>query len=187
MVIGSEKAFLRVEAAHQLTASDLAPFLSLIGTTIGTLYCQNNGQHWKQEKIVEMKETGLVYVAYMLGDRIIGFISIMLVVDCGEKALYLYEIHIDPDFQDNKLGSKLMGKLHQLSLHLDAQEDDELSSKRTSLTVFSANEKALKWYSKLGYHRSPDSPKDRRLRSGKLVKPTYYLMTRTNETSPMFQ
>ncbi|WEJ93997.1 N-acetyltransferase-domain-containing protein [Yamadazyma tenuis] len=140
MVIGSEKAFLRVEAAHQLTASDLAPFLSLIGTTIGTLYCQNNGQHWKQEKIVEMKETGLVYVAYMLGDRIIGFISIMLVVDCGEKALYLYEIHIDPDFQDNKLGSKLMGKLHQLSLHLDAQEDDELSSKRTSLTTLPKTE-----------------------------------------------
>ena len=50
--------------------------------------------------------------------------------------------------------------------------------KGTALTVFSDNERAFKWYSNLGYKLTEGSPVDEKLRSGKVVKPEYYLMRR---------
>ncbi|GME80978.1 unnamed protein product [Ambrosiozyma monospora] len=45
-----------------------------------------------------------------------------------------------------------------------------------SLTVFTKNERALKFYQGLGYIKADHSPRDKKLRNVRVVKPDYYIM-----------
>ncbi|GMG26506.1 unnamed protein product [Ambrosiozyma monospora] len=45
-----------------------------------------------------------------------------------------------------------------------------------SLTVFTKNERALKFYQGLGYIKADHSPRDKKLRNGRVVQPDYYIL-----------
>lgn len=195
-------AALNVVPGHKLPPAQLEQLLQLLDTTIGLLYHDIEGPDWKQEKVDEMQEKGLVYAWY--GDDVMAFVSFMLVEEEGVKVLYLYEIHVDPRAQGEGLGGEMVGNLHQLARALDRAAAgtgagttgtkisttgtsttgtgtrQHLSCKGTSLTVFSKNQKAFEWYKKLGYELAEHSPVDRWLR-GRRVKPSYYIMTRKSE------
>lgn len=173
-------AKLQVCPTHKLNWETLDQLLSLLDITIGKLYSVIVGVDWKAQKAVELQEPGLVYVWYELDGKIVGFVSFMLVLEDGLKKLYLYEIHVHPQYQHAKLGSSLINSFHRAAKYLDTLEDPLLSCKGTSLTVFSQNNIAHNWYEKLGYRPSESSPMDRTLRSGRVVKPNYYIMTRDN-------
>lgn len=172
---------LQCAPVHKLTWPKLDQFLQLLDNTIGDLYSMIVGPEWKKEKVIEMQETGLVAVWYQNADAdLMAFVTFMLVVELGQKRLYLFEIHVHPKFQGSKLGSQLIEGFHKLARSLNSYNDPLLSCKGTSLTVFSKNERAFSWYTKLGYRLSEESPTDRTLRSGKIVKPDYYIMSRDN-------
>ena len=102
----------------------------------------------------------------------------MVTYNEGEKVLYLYEIHLHPLYQGMGIGSFLLDNFHQLSASLSGQ----LKTSATSLTVFSANERAFKWYKSTGYELTQQSPQDRKLR-GKIVKPECYWLRRSNNNA----
>ncbi|CAH6721953.1 hypothetical protein CLIB1444_07S06172 [[Candida] jaroonii] len=178
--VKDDVAKLSVSPGHQLSEDSLKQYMNLIDTTIGNLYYIMDGKHWKIDKLQEMKEIGLVYISYET-DKLVCFVSVMVVLDHGIKKLYLYEIHVDPSYQHSKLGTLLMDGVQKLALDLDSCGDENLSCKGVNLTVFSANELSYNWYLKRGFRITDNSPQDRVLRNGTSIKATYYLMARDNE------
>lgn len=169
-------AVLQVKAAHLLFPENFTPFLNLISNTIGSLYETVDGPNWQVQKMSELQEKGLVYISYSTTRELVAFMSIKLVLDQNIKQLYLYEIHISPEYQGNRLGTKMINLLHTIANELN-KLGGLYSCEATGLTVFSANQKAYEWYNLLGYRLSTGSPTDRKLR-GKTIRPNYYIMIR---------
>lgn len=185
-----EDCQLHCAPIHKLPKERLVQFLDLVETNLKTLYVKYNGLNWKLEKLEEMKEAGLVYLWYTDSKgELLGFISFMLTHSDQYKVLYLYEIHVSPEYHSMKIGTQLIDKLHELSHHLNAisfkqQKYLHFRNEGTSLTVFSENVKALQWYHRLGYQLTIDSPTDKTLRN-KIVKPDYYLLIRFNDSTSL--
>lgn len=159
-------------------------FLTMVEKNLGKFYLAKNGDDWKEEKFEEMMESGLIYISYRDNDNnLAGFLSVKLVNEFSSKSLYLYEIHIDQQYQGLGLGSKLIegfhnaaGELKLLYNNPDVNYSQYFNLSRTSLTVFSDN-RALSWYFKLGYFINEDSPRDKVLRT-KVTKPAYYMLSK---------
>lgn len=163
----------------ELQDSNYKDFIELIDSNIGTYYKKIDGPNWKEDKLEEMKHDKLVYISYYSGEVLIGFLSFVLTFDEYElsKIFYLYEIHILSKFQNAGLGGKLINAFHSL---IGPPSDNIMIDKIEifKLTVFSDNEVAINWYRKLGYELSAESPVDRPLRNGKVIKPDYYIMVK---------
>lgn len=175
----------------EINPQNVESFASLVKINLGEFYSRINGIDWFDDKVIEMQERGLVYVSYKKNNEVIGFVSFVDTWDDEDgRVLYLYEIQISPNYQGEGLGKKLIESFHKLALkmsktdlpssgnitgYLNNNDDKRLSA--TKLTVFSEN-KVVNWYKNLGYLLSEDSPRDRKLRNGKIIKPDYYLMVR---------
>lgn len=155
----------------------LDKFIQVMSSTIGNLYLKHKGKNWKTEKLAEMKEFGLVY-AYYVNDKtneIAAFTSFLhSVYSNGGTSLYLYEIHVLPGYQKSKIGTQLINSFHLIAKKLNC---------KTELTVFSDNSNALSWYEGLNYEISIDSPQNRVLKSGRVIKPDYYILERSPTAS----
>lgn len=167
---------LSIQLAHQVSISEIRPYLDLLITNLGSMYEAIDGPDWTKDKIYEMAEPGLIYVAYKKYDTIVAYISVKLVKEYDAKKLYLYEIHVDPEYQGQSLGKKLMHYLDQLCTTLQSQPEP-LACTGISLTVFAANQRAYQMYQNLGFHLTENSPTNKMLRN-KIIAPTYYLMTK---------
>ncbi|CCH40723.1 Histone-specific N-acetyltransferase NAT4 [Wickerhamomyces ciferrii] len=169
-------------------------FVELVSINLGHFYSRNHGSNWKLDKVKEMEESGLVFVSIWDHDQLVGFISFVDTIDDDIRVLYLYEIQINPNHQGKSLGKLFINYFHDLAKYLSKINNKIYSNynnnnphdyldrtetlKGTKLTVFSDNS-VLDWYIKLGYDKSEDSPQDRKLRSGKVIKPEYYLLFRS--------
>lgn len=168
--------------SKSLPKSLLKTAVDIIDETIGELYAEHNGSNWKREKIKELSEPGLTYVflTHLKSSKTVAFICFKLCLDTeNELVLYLYEIHVTRGFQGQGIGQYLINQFHNLFtdlVHSSNRLYNQLSG--TALTVFSDNRRALSWYETMGYQLTEDSPVDKVLRSGKVIKPDYYLLKR---------
>lgn len=55
---------------------------------------------------------------------------------------------------------------------------------KVMLTCFLSNERALRFYQKLGYEKDPISPGPRTLRRGKILQPDYIIMSKKVRDPP---
>ncbi|KAH3685194.1 hypothetical protein WICPIJ_003855 [Wickerhamomyces pijperi] len=166
---------------NDLQDSNYKDYVDLVDSNIGPFYKKIDGPNWKKDKVEEMKHDKLVYISYYSEtNKLIAFISFVLTFDEYElsRIFYLYEIHISKNHQKAHLGTQLINKFHSLN---ETPNVDDLSIDKIEtfkLTVFSDNEVAVNWYRKLGYQISSESPTDRTLRSGRVIKPDYYIMVK---------
>ncbi len=158
--------------------------LDLIDKNLGSKYACLHGPTWKKDKIKEMRDFGLIYILLYdhktkSGLKLAGFLSMKIVVYGGFSVLYLYEIQLDEAYRNNGIGSQAM--------HFFSHIPDKLNLNRqymsrfypldgTSLTVFSDNTGALRFYRAHGYKFSNLSPRDRRLKDKSVEKPSYYIL-----------
>lgn len=156
-----------------ISSIDIDPFYKVVDATLGEMYTMQKGPLWHLEKKLEMREPGLTYVWIENDTAILGFVLVKVVLDSKTNVLYLYEIHVNPSFQNNGIGKYLINGVHQLAQAISYPT--KLAS--TCLTVFSDNQRALDWYQQLGYYLSDDSPVDKKLRSG-IKRPLYYILER---------
>ncbi|GEQ66690.1 hypothetical protein JCM33374_g353 [Metschnikowia sp. JCM 33374] len=176
---------LHILPVSQMDTPQIEQFLGVVDKCLGPFYARHKGPSWKIDKLDEMAEPGLIYIWYEHHGSVSCFLSLMMVLEPLGKTLYLYEIHVSPEYQGRRLGSRLMGFFHDYGNFLNQKahqspsgQTRHLASVATGLTVFSDNEKAKNWYFKLGYDFSADSPLDKRLRNGKVVKPSFYILYR---------
>ncbi|CAI5759442.1 unnamed protein product [Candida verbasci] len=170
----------KLEVSHLIEDDQIEKFINLIDENIGNLYELHKGEDWKEEKEVELTEPGLIFAWFEQENDLVGYLCFKLCFDDDENlVLYLYEIHVSKTYQGNGLGKLLICQFHELVKNLK-NSDNTLYQQiyGSSLTVFSDNLRALNWYKSLDYKLITNSPVDKTLRNGKIIKPQYYLMTK---------
>ncbi|GMM35273.1 hypothetical protein DASC09_025980 [Saccharomycopsis crataegensis] len=140
--------------------------LSLVDDGIGNLYRGIKGRGWKLEKLDEFKEEPLVYILYSTSDsldedtEINAFISLQFSdLILGDpslgKVVYLFEIHLSSELQNQSLGTRFLLGIDKLSVSPTLKAHN---CKGVELTVFIQNQRAFNWYRKNGYALASDSP-----------------------------
>lgn len=184
-VLKVEGSTFHCAPVEDVSTSQLLKFIQLLELNLDGYYKKHVGENWLDDKEEEMQESGLCYAWYTIDKKLVSFISFKLCYFEGIKVLYLYEIHVHPKFQGLQWGSKILSKFHEFPAYLNKRALGHLNDiEGVSLTVFSSNEKALKWYVREGYTFTKGSPRDKNLRGG-VVKPDFYLLIRAEKlTSP---
>lgn len=103
--------------------------------------------------------------------RILGFLSCMVTYEDGKEVIYCYEIHLSPDARGRGLGQVLMMQLEEIGRRVGLE--------KAMLTVFKVNEKAIRFYERLGYTVDEFSPSPRKLRNGTIKEADYLILSKS--------
>ncbi|KAF4969579.1 hypothetical protein FZEAL_10209 [Fusarium zealandicum] len=155
-----------------MSNEDLDACFSLVDETSGADYRSSSfGWHVAIKK-KEMRSPDLRYILVKdSDDSIKGFTSMMPTFENHEPVVYCYEIHLKPELQGTGLGRKLMGYLTDAAENIATVE-------KVMLTCFVSNASGLAFYDKLGFSKDDYSPRERKLRGGKVVIPDYVILSR---------
>jgi ribosomal protein S18 acetylase RimI-like enzyme len=102
-----------------------------------------------------------------------GFLSFMLTTEETESVIYIYEIHLYEWARGAGLGGWLMSVVEEIGRRVGVD--------KAMLSVFATNERAEKFYRARGYGEDELCPSWSmgRLKSGKVRKPEYYIMSKS--------
>ncbi|EXJ96165.1 hypothetical protein A1O1_01291 [Capronia coronata CBS 617.96] len=167
----SELHHCQDDASH-IPPALLEQCLKLIELTSAQDY-QNSELKWSPSK--KRKEMRLPDMKYIIlvernTSNLAGFISFMITYEDGYEVVYIYEIHFAPAWQGKGLGKKLMRAVEAIG--------QSVGVGKSMLTVFTANERAVNWYHKLGYSEDEFSPGPRTLRNGTVKEPSYVILSK---------
>ncbi|KAI9807877.1 MAG: hypothetical protein M1825_005183 [Sarcosagium campestre] len=99
-----------------------------------------------------------------------AFLSFMLTWEDGFVVVYCYEVHLAESLRGCGLGSTLMGMMEGVGRAADVD--------KSMLTVFAENEKARRFYERIGYEFDESTPNATKLRNGKVSEPGYFIMSK---------
>lgn len=101
-----------------------------------------------------------------------GFLSFMLTTEGPDAVIYVYEIHLYDWARGQGLGGWLMGVAESIGMKVGVD--------KAMLTVFASNERAEGFYRRRGYGEDESSPSLSmgRLKSGKVRRPEYYILSK---------
>ncbi|PNY24538.1 N-acetyltransferase [Tolypocladium capitatum] len=155
-----------------LSDGELDVCFRLLDETSGDDY-RNSSVGWHPAaKKKEMRSPDLRYVLVKDGTgEVKGFTSMMPTFENGEPVVYCYEIHLGPDLRGTGLARQLMGYLGAAAEHIP-------SVAKVMLTCFASNARARAFYQRLGFAVDAFSPRERRLRGGRVVVPDYVILSR---------
>ena len=102
--------------------------------------------------------------------QLYGFVSFMFTYEEDLPVIYLYEIHLQPQYRGLGYGQYLIQVLERAGR--------EAGMEKLMLTVFEANIAAKDFYARLGFEVDEISPQGRVLRSGKLVSEDYAILSK---------
>ncbi|RYP78921.1 hypothetical protein DL771_000306 [Monosporascus sp. 5C6A] len=156
-----------------LSADDLQACFDLIEETSRKDY-EPSSFGWKpSKKLAEMRSPDLRYILVKnAASGLRGFASLMPTYEDGQPVVYCYEIHLKPELRGTGMSRLLMGFLGDV-----AANSPPIT--KVMLTCFLSNQRALGFYTKLGFSIDETSPGPRKLRSGKVFVPDYVIMSKT--------
>ncbi|KAF4344645.1 hypothetical protein FBEOM_1386 [Fusarium beomiforme] len=155
-----------------MSDEDLEACYNLVEETSGEDYRSSSLGWHSATKKKEMRSPDLRYILVKdADDNMKGFASFMPTFENHEPVVYCYEIHLKPELQGTGLGKKLMGYFTDVAENIPSVE-------KAMLTCFVNNKPALKFYEKLGFSKDDYSPRERKLRGGKVVVPDYVILSR---------
>ena len=126
----------------------------------------SNSKKWKEMRLPDMK-----YIILLAPeDKVAGFVSFMVTYEDDHEVVYIYEIHLVPNWQGIRLGRNMMQVVEAFA--------ENVGVSKIMLTVFRTNEGAVKWYEKLGYQEDSYSPGPRKLRNGTVKQPSYIILSK---------
>lgn len=109
------------------------------------------------------------------GAGVCAFVSFMVTYEDGYEVIYVYEIHLEQRLRSQGIGTVLMQMVEGVGRRAGVE--------KCMLTVFKANQKAVKWYERLGYGVDDFSPGPRLLRNGTVKRPTYLILSKSLQTA----
>lgn len=136
------------------------PARALSPGDIGTCYkLVQNIQHFyeaspegwdRRAKMSELKHTpGLEYLLVRKDRHIAGFASFVVEDDYDDlTCLYVWEIHVSPEFLRQKIGHQLLARLVRIA--------KDSSQRRIMLRCFRDNQRARSFYESEGFAAAPD-------------------------------
>ncbi|KAF5027768.1 hypothetical protein F66182_146 [Fusarium sp. NRRL 66182] len=150
-----------------LSAEDLEACYDLVEGTSGEDYRRSSMGWHPAVKKKEMRSPDLRYILVKDSDSDIkGFTSFMPTFENHEPVVYCYEVHLKPELQ-----GKLMSYVVDVAENIPTVE-------KVMLTCFVSNASAFTFYQKLGFTKDDYSPRERKLRGGKVVVPDYVILSR---------
>lgn len=99
-----------------------------------------------------------------------GFLSFMVTYEDGKEVVYCYEIHLSPTARGQGDGRLLMGRMEEIGRSVGLE--------KSMLTVFKSNERAIRFYERLGYGVDEYSPQPRKLRNGTVKESDYLILSK---------
>ncbi|KAL3474677.1 acyl-CoA N-acyltransferase [Aspergillus californicus] len=178
---------LSIHTASTIQPTELTACFNLIEITSSTAY-KNSSMKWSPtEKRKEMKLPDMKYMIMRRvssnddGDgnsndiddepkEVEGFIEFMVTYEDGYEVLYCYEIHLAPKVQGQRLGEELMSRFEGIGRRIGLE--------KAMLTVFKSNNRAIKFYERVGYTEDEYSPRPKRLRNGSVKEADYLIMSK---------
>lgn len=100
-----------------------------------------------------------------------GFVSYMITYEDGHEVVYIYEIHLQPEFCGLGIGKVLLGMVEEIGRKIKVE--------KAMLTVFKSNKRAVKWYHRIGYSVDDFSPQPRIMRNGTIKEPKYIILSKS--------
>lgn len=100
-----------------------------------------------------------------------GFVSYMITYEDGYEVVYIYEIHLQPEFCGLGIGKVLLGMVEDIGRTIKVE--------KAMLTVFKSNKGAVKWYDRMGYSVDDFSPQPRVMRNGTIKEPKYIILSKS--------
>ncbi|KAE8382981.1 GNAT family acetyltransferase Nat4 [Aspergillus bertholletiae] len=180
---------LDIYTAASISDADFEACFRLIEETSSDAY-KESGWGWSaKKKKKEMRLPDMRYLILRQGPKttpeniddaeagtvtptgqFLGFTSFMVTYEDGKEVVYCYEIHLSPAAQGQGLGSLLMMRLGNIGRRIGL--------KKMMLTVFRSNDKAVRFYNKLGFAEDEYSPPPRILRNGTVKEPDYIILSK---------
>ncbi|PBP26814.1 hypothetical protein BUE80_DR002246 [Diplocarpon rosae] len=162
---------LTLQAATTLAEVDLKACFQLVQLTSSEDYKRSKDGWNPRSKQREMKLLDLKYILVKRGTMVAGFVSFMPTFEDNIAVLYCYEIHLSSGLRGTGFGTTLMGYLVTIGQRIP-------ETKKVMLTVFTRNERAANFYSKLGFSKDEYSPPPRILRNGSKVEAEYMILSK---------
>lgn len=100
-----------------------------------------------------------------------GFVSFMITYEDGHEVIYVYEVHLAPEFRGQGIGKVLLDMVENIGRKTKVE--------KVMLTVFKTNKRAVKWYDRMGYTVDDFSPGPRILRNGTIKEPSYVILSKS--------
>ncbi|KAB8249959.1 GNAT family acetyltransferase Nat4 [Aspergillus flavus] len=192
-VSGSEQELhysLDIYTAASIPDADFEACFKLIEETSSDAY-KESGWGWSpKKKTKEMRLPDMRYLILRRGPKttpentgsaeggiapptgqFLGFTSFMVTYEDGKEVVYCYEIHLSSAAQGLGLGSQLMMRLVNIGRRIGLE--------KVMLTVFRSNDKAVRFYYKLGFTEDEYSPPPRILRNGMVKEPDYMILSKS--------
>ncbi|KAF2218928.1 acyl-CoA N-acyltransferase, partial [Elsinoe ampelina] len=165
-----------------LSDVDLEACLALVEQTSSKDYAASAMGWHKGRKRREMRDRDMRYFIVrnetsqgtQAGENtgsVTGFLSFMLTHEDGLPVIYVYEIHLKPPIRKTGVGRHLMDVVERIG--------ESVGVHKSMLTVFRSNDKAVKWYERLGYTVDEYSPPDKKLRGDKVKQADYLILSKT--------
>lgn len=165
---------ISLETSSTIAPADFESCFRLIESTSASAYAASSIGWSPVKKRKEMRLPDLRYLLVRAVDgrvgEVEGFLSFMLTYEDGREVVYCYEIHLSPTLRGCGLGGHLMRIIEGIGMKVGAE--------KAMLTVFVANQKAVEFYTRLGYEEDEYSPKPRKLRNGIVKKADYVILSK---------
>ncbi|KAG5982715.1 hypothetical protein E4U43_006399, partial [Claviceps pusilla] len=165
---------LRLIGAEALQDAHARACFDLVYETSGEDYRRSSVGWHPRVKKKEMRSPELRYILVLLDDQVRGFISMMPTYENDEPVLYCYEIHLKAELKGSGLGKQLMQLLLEAGERIDGVD-------KVMLACFLSNTRAKLFYERLGFEVDAETPRERKLRGGRVVKPDYVVMSRRTD------
>lgn len=176
---------ITLKKANDLTDSEFTQCFDIIEQTSSEDYKASDTGWDVQAKKIEMKEADMRYLLVRSripqsapttdslqapSQDIAAFASFMLTTEDHQAVIYLYEIHLRAAARNTGLGTHLMALVEHIGT--------STGMSKAMLTVFTRNANAERFYRRLGYVEDAFSPRVRKLRGGKVLRPQYFILSK---------
>lgn len=165
---------ITIQPAKALSGADFDACFHLIEQTSADDYKKSKSGWKPRSKKKEMKLLDLKYILVKLDDRVNGFMSFMPTYEDDYPVVYCYEIHLSTALQGTGLGTHLMKLLETIGRNIP-------ETSKVMLTVFTSNERGVKFYEKLSFTKDEFSPPPKVLRNGTNIEAEYVILSKSIE------
>ena len=163
-----------IGASRNLSHTDLSSCLDLITATSASAYAKSSLGWHPSSKRKEMHLPDLRYIlvrpTISSSAPVEAFLSFMFTYEDGFEVIYVYEVHVSEGLRGCGLGTLLMGMVEDIGSRAGIE--------KAMLTVFTENEAALRFYSRLGWKVDGSSPGSRTLRNGVVKESDYRILSK---------
>ncbi|KAI9725968.1 MAG: hypothetical protein M1828_002296 [Chrysothrix sp. TS-e1954] len=152
IALPGENLYCEFETSMSINTVDLEACFSLVEQTSGAAYKASNIGWSSSGKRQEMKDPNMKFLLIRTKDwtgadetrapPLQGFLQFMITMEDDMKVVYCYEVHLRANLQGQRIGQIMMQAMETIGEYVGVE--------KAMLTVFVSNERAIRFYNRIG-------------------------------------